>query len=432
MASSSQPLQTRLDLEEGGLVRIMGPAKLIVIEGCVRVIGVNICKGGSIVINRYRSYCIKVLENSIINIALGEGGSIEKPNPGEEIIDVWESVARATAEKGGIVIVLGAVESGKTSFSTLLSNIAIELGKKPCIVDADVGQGDLAPPTFIGMKCFDKKVFWLREEKADYMKFIGALTPSFATSMSKVISSTLDLVLKAKSLGGDTIIVNTDGWFGDSSSIEYKYILIKTLSPSTVVVLGSELCSAFKAMLRNTSIDVNCLPKPRIVKERSREDRRDLRKINYQKWFNNMKRVCIDINNLAIAGSCIFNGAPIPAEELENIEKTLGTKILYSARYTDFDVVAVSDDVIVPRELLERLERKIIVVKPSNAKGVISSILDKNLDDVGVAIIDEIDLNNGKICVLTSYTNKIHGLIIGKVKLDEQWNDSIRYPKCVI
>jgi len=432
MSSPSQPLQTRLDLEKGGLIRIMGPAKLIVIEGCIRVIGVNICKGGSFVINRYRSYCIKVLENSIINIALGEGGSIEKPNPGEEIIDVWEPTARATAEKGGTVVVLGTIESGKTSFSTLLSNIAIELNKKPCIVDTDVGQGDLAPPTFIGMKCFDKKVFWLREEKADYIKFIGSLTPSFATSMSKVISSTLDLVLKAKSLGGDPIVVNTDGWFGDSSSIEYKYILIKTLSPSTVVILGSELCSAFKAMLRNTDIDVNCLPKPRIVKERSREDRRDLRKINYQKWFNNMKKVCIDINNLAIAGACIFNGALVPAEELENIEKILGTRILYSARYTDFDVIAVPDDIIVPRERLERLERKIIVVKPSNAKGVISSILDKNLNDVGVAIIDEIDLNNGKICVQTSYADEINGLIIGKVKLDEQWNDSIRYPKCVV
>ncbi|MEM1644348.1 MAG: Clp1/GlmU family protein [Ignisphaera sp.] len=432
MASPSPSLQTKLDLERGGLVRIMGPAKLIVIEGCVRIIGLNICKGESIIINRYRSYCIKALENSIINIVLGEGGSIEKPNPGEEVVDAWESIARVIVEKGGTVLVLGAIESGKTSFSTLLSNIAIEMGKKPCIVDADVGQGDLAPPTFIGMKCFDKKVFWLREEKGDYIKFIGALTPSFATSMAKIISSTLDLVLKAKSLGRDLIIVNTDGWFGDSSSIEYKYVLIKSLLPSVIVVLDLDLCSAFKAMLKNMGIDVYCLPKPKIVKERSREDRRDLRKINYQKWFNNMKKVCVNINNIAIVGACILNGMPIPAKELEDLEKTLGIRILYSARYADFDVIAVPDDTVIPRELVERLERRVIVVKPSNAKGVISSILDKNLNEVGVAIIDEIDLINGRICVSTSYTDEIYGLIIGKVKLDEQWNDSIRYPKCVI
>jgi polynucleotide 5'-hydroxyl-kinase GRC3/NOL9 len=429
----SQLLQSRVEVEKGALVRVIGPARVQVLDGCIRILGISICKGEAIVINKYRSYCLISLENAVLNVSLGEGGSIERPSPGEEVIAEWESVAKAIVSSvDTVVVVLGAVESGKTSFSTLLSNIALEIGRKPCIIDADVGQGDLAPPTFIGMKCLDRKILWLREEKGDYIKFIGFLTPSISIAMTKIITGVVEFVNKAKIMGRDFIIINTDGWFGDISSIEYKYSLIKSVTPSSIVILGGEFCSPFRSMFKKSSVNVYCLPKPRVIRERSREDRRDLRKINYRKWFSDMKKMCIDLDNISIAGVCAFSGATVSRDEIAELEKFLGTKVILASKYIDADVVVVPDEAQVPREVLERFGHKLLIVKPSNVKGVISAILDKDLNEVGVAIIDEINFNIRKICIQTSYPGEISGLIIGRVKLDEQWNDSIRYPRCVI
>uniref|UniRef100_A0A7C4D446 polynucleotide 5'-hydroxyl-kinase n=1 Tax=Ignisphaera aggregans TaxID=334771 RepID=A0A7C4D446_9CREN len=426
-------LQTRTELEKNSLIRVIGPAKLSVLEGVVRILGLNISRGESIVISRYRSYCVRAVTDSILNISLGEGGSIEKPKLGEEVIDEWESTAKTVAEKGGIAVIVGAVESGKTSFSTLLSNIALDLGLKPCIIDADIGQGDLAPPTFIGMKCMDRKVLWLREERCSSMRFVGYLSPSNPLAMARVITSVIDLVSEAKDLNRDPIIVNTDGWLGDVFSIEYKYTLIKSLKSNTVVVLGQEFCSVFQSAFRNTSIEVYCVPRPKVVKERDREDRRDLRKYNYQSWFNNAKRICLDMNSIAVIGLCLLNGVPSNSDELLELKKMLGIEVLHIARYTDVDIIAVPDEILVSREVLERISsgRRVFIVKPSSAKGLIAAVTDKNLRERGVAIVDDINFIEKKICVLTDYMGEIGGVIVGKVKIDEQWDDSIRFSKCI-
>lgn len=429
-----QSPQSKIELEKGMMIRIMGPARAYILDGCIRILGVDICKGNSIIINRYKSYCLKAMDNTIMSILIGEGGNIEKPNINEEVIDIWESTAREIVNKDGITIIVGAIESGKTSFSTLVSNIAIELGKKPCIIDADVGQGDLAPPTFIGMKCFDKKVLWLRDEKGDYIKFVGHLSPSHPIAMTRIVAGCIELSNQAKLLGRGPIIINTDGWLGNAVSLEYKHVLIKALLPTTLVVLGSEFCSTFKTMLNNTNIEIYCLPRPKVVRERSKGDRKDLRRYNYQKWFNNMRRICLDMENIAISGICAIGGSSITSEELSYLEKMLSARILYASRYPDFDLVVISDDAIVPREVLENMNnnRRIYIVKPSDAKGLISAITSKYLNELGVAIIDEIDLVSKKICLLTEYIGEISGIIVGKVRLDEHWNDSIRHPKCLV
>ncbi|MEM1541982.1 MAG: Clp1/GlmU family protein [Ignisphaera sp.] len=426
-------LQTRIELEKDSLVRVIGPAKLSVLEGDIRILGLDVSKGESIVVSKYRSYCLRAVADSILSILIGEGGSIEKPKPGEEVIDVWESTAKTVAEKGGIAVIVGAVESGKTSFSTLLSNIALDLGLKPCIVDADIGQGDLAPPTFIGMKCMDRKVLWLRGERCSSMRFVGYLSPSNPLAMARVITSVMDLVSEARDLNRDLVIVNTDGWLGDVASIEYKYTLIKTLKPDTVIVLGQEFCSAFQSAFKNTSIEVYCIPRPKVVKERDREDRRDLRRYNYQSWFNNAKRICLDMNSIAVIGLCLLNGVPSNSDELLELKKILGTEVLHIARYTDVDIVAVPDGILVPREILERISsgHRVFIVKPSSAKGLIAAVTDKNLRERGVAVVDDINFIEKKICVLTDYMGEIGGIIVGKVKIGEQWDDNIRFSKCI-
>ncbi|MEM1561038.1 MAG: Clp1/GlmU family protein, partial [Ignisphaera sp.] len=177
------PVSQSILLEKNKVIRVVGPTRIEVTRGCIRVLGINVCASQSIYINRYRSYAIKAVTDSMIGLLIGEGGAIEYPSEGEEVIDLWENAAVDIIKEGKRIAVLGGVDSGKTSFSTLLSNIALEYNLKPAIIDADVGQCDLAPPGFIALKFMKSKTLWLREVRGDMVRFVGYTTPSNPIAM---------------------------------------------------------------------------------------------------------------------------------------------------------------------------------------------------------------------------------------------------------
>jgi len=74
-------------------------------------------------------------------------------------------------------MVIGQVDSGKSSVSILLSNTALNNGEKPAVIDGDVGQADIGPPGFISLSYPDSKTLWMRTLKPYAMKFIGDIKP---------------------------------------------------------------------------------------------------------------------------------------------------------------------------------------------------------------------------------------------------------------
>ena len=61
----------------------------------------------------------------------------------EDIIHQIFCAMRTTPES---ILVTGPTDAGKTTLCTCILNQAINRGLRPAIIDADVGQGDLAPP----------------------------------------------------------------------------------------------------------------------------------------------------------------------------------------------------------------------------------------------------------------------------------------------
>ena len=48
------------------------------------------------------------------------------------------------------IAIIGPSNSGKSTLSLYMANVFISHGLRPLLIDADVGQGDLAPPTCLG------------------------------------------------------------------------------------------------------------------------------------------------------------------------------------------------------------------------------------------------------------------------------------------
>ncbi|HDD26573.1 MAG TPA: hypothetical protein ENF75_05750 [Acidilobales archaeon] len=420
----------KLSIEEGRVVRVFGPANIVVDKGSVMVVGAVFKSNERFVINRFRSYAIKALENSELSITLGDGGSVEEPKEGEEVIDEWVEISEYVVNnKLRKVMVLGPVDSGKTSLVTFIANYALGKGLKVGIIDADVGQEDLAPPCFIALAIPNKYVLWLRELTFHSIRFVGSITPS--GNVAKVIQGVKSLTDKAEGMGVDLVVIDTDGWVNNSAALEYKFDLIKIVKPDALVVVDEYLYEVFKNL--EPIIKVIYAPRPKVVRVRSREERKYLRTQAYKRFFMNSKVRKFSINELTLFGSCLLSGKPLPNEVVDKVKTILSQEVLRASQYGEVVTILTkgrSLNVPALREIFRNVD--INLLAKGDEKGVLLALLNKDLEEVGVGLLENLDLDNGLIVVRTCYEGDVGGIIFGKVKLNKEFEEVLKSYKCVI
>ena len=143
-------------------------------------------------------------------------------------------LSAAGAKKKLVVLVIGGTDKGKSSFAMFLANEAIDAGFLPCVVDSDIGQGDLAPPGVMGAAAITKQLVDLRDIKVSAYRFVGSLTPPGFEEI--IIRGIFELVNLMKIIG-DLIIVNTDGYVANRGA-SYKAEIVRAIRPDYVVTLG--------------------------------------------------------------------------------------------------------------------------------------------------------------------------------------------------
>jgi polynucleotide 5'-hydroxyl-kinase GRC3/NOL9 len=92
--------------------------------------------------------------------------------------DHEQAYERALANPG-VVLLLGGIDTGKTTFGIELLRRATGAGIPAGIVDADIGQSTVGPPTTVGLKLGAGMEQVTREtvRAADGLGFVGSITP---------------------------------------------------------------------------------------------------------------------------------------------------------------------------------------------------------------------------------------------------------------
>jgi polynucleotide 5'-hydroxyl-kinase GRC3/NOL9 len=133
-------------------------------------------------------------------------------------------------------MLVGETDTGKSTLSTYLANMAVGRGLVPCIIDGDIGQGDLAPPAAIGAALVRQQVTDLRDISTGYYEFVGSVTPSGSERLvARRMRSMLARTWKISRLH----IINTDGYVSDGG-IAYKKMLARALAPDIMVCVGRD------------------------------------------------------------------------------------------------------------------------------------------------------------------------------------------------
>jgi polynucleotide 5'-hydroxyl-kinase GRC3/NOL9 len=142
---------------------------------------------------------------------------------------MWEQAAGRALFKNATVMIAGATDTGKSTFATYLANLALGQGFTVSIIDADIGQGDLAPPAALGAAAMKNQTADLRDVRADLFGFVGTMTPA---GSEPIIARKLKSLVDRMPAG--IKIVNTDGYAEPS----YKRLLARTVRPDVVVCMG--------------------------------------------------------------------------------------------------------------------------------------------------------------------------------------------------
>jgi polynucleotide 5'-kinase involved in rRNA processing len=186
--------------------------------------------------------------------------------------------------RSGVVMLVGAPDTGKSSFARRLLAAALDAGKTAAYVDADVDQTTTGPPSCAGLH-------WVRSREdldtirtADALQFVGSTTPE-GLVLQQVVA-TAALVDRARS-EVDVVVVDTTGVVSGVTGQTLKYHKMELCRPDVVVGLerGAELEPIVGMLRRFFSADVEAAPVDPDVKPASPEDRRARRTAGFDAAF---------------------------------------------------------------------------------------------------------------------------------------------------
>jgi polynucleotide 5'-hydroxyl-kinase GRC3/NOL9 len=250
---------------------------MVLLDGQASILGGAIPLRQRITVLDERQLPIETEEHADLEVVLGKSAGLFEIQ-GSTIPVSWKLATDALEEMNqGKVVVIGPTDVGKSTLCVYLVNRL--LGRKPCVIDADVGQSDLGPPTTITKAVPKNHITSLTEVEADARLFIGHTNPG------QVEGKLIEGIQRLSDGSKEPLrIMNTDGWVADPEAILYKIDLINRIKPDLVLGLapGNEL----QPILAGSHAQAMKVEPANEVLSRSRSDRRRIRVSGYQRFLD--------------------------------------------------------------------------------------------------------------------------------------------------
>ncbi len=413
-----------------------GPASVGLLSGQTSILGAPFRIGEKIIIRDGKRVPFGMKKQASFDLMLGEGASFKELD-GDPIPTSWKNAAKEvlSLKEPVTVLVMGGVDSGKTSFCTFLANDALTKKWKTGIIDADLGQSDVGPPSTIGFNFIKEPVKDLFEIKAEDAYFVGLTSPSGA--VNKVIEGLNELKNRVMAKDVDFLVINTDGWVDGEAAARYKIQLEKTVSPSVVVGIQQEdeLAPILTALKESKVVSIDS---PQSVQRRNREKRKILRELSYKKYLKQAKVHSFALNRIKVANSLLTTGSPVPLERMEKIKNLLGTRPIYSEETitTIFIVLrrnqSITEEQI--KEVEERLGKRGKVIQEGEEEGLLVGLQDERGKFLGIGILYGVDYKRRVLKIYTPINENVSKICFGQIKLDKNGREtglSTVYSNCL-
>jgi len=271
-------------LQTGRTLLLEGPASVRLEEGEGSVLGAPLSKGWAIV-REDRQIPIETSTGAGLEVRLGQEAKY-KIIQESTIPTGWREASQIALQSPGTVVILGDVDSGKSTLCTFLANESHSHGLKVGVIDGDVGQADIGPPTTISTSKLGGHIFTLQDLSPEISLFMGDTSPS---SVSEKLSRGLVRLKKSTIAKSDVLLVNTDGWVQGDDALRYKAQLLDDLQPD--LVLGISSNGELDTLMELQGSASLKLSKSPYARTRSRDDRKRAREYGYKRFLQNATRI---------------------------------------------------------------------------------------------------------------------------------------------
>src|SRR6266487_169961 len=135
----------------------------------------------------------------------------------------------------GAVVLLGSMDSGKTTFARMLLAGAVERDIPAAYLDTDVGRTTVGPPTCIGLKHVLAAKHLEDDELAvaDDVYFVGWVSAQF--HLLPLVAGTAKLMDEARRGGAELIVVDTSSLISGVYGQILKYHKLEVVRPDYVI-----------------------------------------------------------------------------------------------------------------------------------------------------------------------------------------------------
>lgn len=192
------------------------------------------------------------------------------------------------ATSAATAVLLGSLDAGKTTLAHSMLRRALDVGRRPALVDADVGQEGVGPPTTVGLKIVRSPEDLEPSEigRADEIQFVGSSSPQ--GHKLQVVSGTGRLADRARAEGCDLVVVDTSGLISGLEGQSLKYHKLELLQPDLVVGLqrGAELDPLLGIVQRFFDAKVVTLPVLPEARPQSPDERVSARIEAFARYFS--------------------------------------------------------------------------------------------------------------------------------------------------
>jgi polynucleotide 5'-hydroxyl-kinase GRC3/NOL9 len=227
----------------------------------------------------------------------------------------WYTLLDALQQERGVAILLGATDTGKSTLAKFLINQLCQRGLKVALVDADIGQSFLGPPTTIGLSIFKSHPDWELVLTPPELFFVGATTPEGHFPIH--LQGVKKMVDKAISSRPELILVDTSGFVLGEAGKELKRRKIDLLSPRFILALqkSDEIEPILELYKENPLYKIYRLPLSEKVRPRSLGERQIYRTNKFRDYFKHSVIQELTLEEVQVEGEVLDpNGDILPLD----------------------------------------------------------------------------------------------------------------------
>jgi polynucleotide 5'-hydroxyl-kinase GRC3/NOL9 len=396
--------------------------------------------GEPFVVRAGRTKIIEASVESELDVTVGQTGKVDEVET-STIPQEWTDFIRKVAgmePRNPRIMVLGGLDTGKNTLITYASNMLLKQGLKVALMDTDMGQGEMGPPTTISVAMLSEPISELLEMDPDSIFFVGSTSPMYL--VGRVLQGTEKLMTFIKENAEEaTLFVNMPGWVTGQAAAYFIKEMISRTGTGHLAVLQRE--DEVENILREipSGIQVTRLPVSPYALQRSKDERKFLRETSYRKYLSHSGLIVARCGSIDFSPLFSSHGEEADSQVIRRVGDAVRSRVLYCEEGDNFINAIVTDYADANTEVLDEdsqeqgkpaqlnntsgppKQKEIRVVSLRELEYLMVALHGRGKTQVALGVLKRLDFRSRRATIVTpAEIHDIDILEVGKVRVSPQ------------